>query len=223
MARYTEQADEVRRCAFHNQPMPTDLGVPEKVRRSLELMYLEHCKRGNAAVAKALPALLETDPVQACRTAMMLVRKYHWDTDAYVAFVRGMTQSQQLIALKQLRRTRAWFKTPLADALYSQLDSLPVTSLHIASRGVIDQYKHLLYRPKMPQGLQWRRIIDRHYALFEEYEFRHNGAWALCCKRMAGELFDRIVDAFPNREEGERILRYYIHLAHPHGLSVLNQ
>jgi hypothetical protein len=223
MARYTEQANEVRRCAFHNQPMPTDLGVPEKVRRSLELMYLEHSKRDAKAVAKSLPALLESDPVQACRTAMMLVRKCHWNTDAYVAFVRGMTQSQQLIALKQLRRTRTWFKNPLADALYSQLDNLPVTSLHLASRGVIDRYKHLLYRPKMPQGLRWRRIIDRHYTLFEEYAFRHNGARELCCKHMAGVLFDRIVGAFPNREEGKRTLLDYIRLLHLQGLSVLNQ
>lgn len=220
MARYTEQANEVRRCAFHNQPMPTDLGVPEKVRRSLELVYLEHSKRGHAAVAKALPALLETDPVQACRTAMMLVRTYHWTTDAYVAFVRGMTQSQQLVALKELRRANTCFRTPLADALYSQLDAnFPVTSLHIASRGVIYLYKRLLYRPKMPQGLQWRRIIDRHYTLFEEYDFRHDGAKALWRKYMVRVLFDRIINTFANREEGKRILRDYTRLTILYELS----
>ena len=30
MARYTEQANEVRRCAFHNQPMPTMQVNPAK-------------------------------------------------------------------------------------------------------------------------------------------------------------------------------------------------
>ena len=199
--------------------MPTDLDVPEKVRRSLELMYLQHSICCAQPAAESLPTLLDKDPVQACRIAMLLVRRCHWNTDAYVEFVRGMTPRQQLVALKELRCTHKFFTTPLADALYSQLDNLPVTSLHIASRGVIDRYKHLLYMPKMPQGLRWRRIIDRHYTLFEEYAFRHNGARALCCKHMVGMLFDRIVDAFPNREEGKRTLLDYIRLSHLHGLS----